>query len=38
VQALAAGDVSHLLVARVAGETPQGVVADADLIALCADG
>ena len=38
VQALASGDVSHLLVARVPGEAPQGVVSDADLIALCADG
>ena len=37
-EVLASGDVSHLLVARVSGETPQGVVSDADLIALCADG
>lgn len=35
VQALAQPDVSHLLVAGAPGETPQGVVADIDVIALC---
>jgi CBS domain-containing protein len=35
VAALSEPGVSHLLVARAPGETPQGVVADIDLIALC---
>ena len=35
VQALADGTVSHLLVARAADQTPQGVVTDLDVIALC---
>ena len=35
VQALSDG-ATHLLVARAPGETPQGVVADLDVIALCA--
>ena len=35
IKALAEPGVSHLLVARAAGETPQGVVADVDVIALC---
>jgi len=35
VAALSAPGVSHLLVARAPGETPQGVVADVDVIALC---
>ena len=35
VEALSAPGVSHLLVSRSAGETPQGVVADIDVIALC---
>ena len=35
VKALSAGAVSHLLVARAPGETPQGVVSDLDVIALC---
>jgi CBS domain-containing protein len=35
VTALSAPGVSHLLVARAPGETPQGVVADVDVIALC---
>ena len=35
VQALADSAVSHLLVARAAGQTPQGVVSDLDVIALC---
>ncbi|MGZ8649996.1 MAG: CBS domain-containing protein [Solirubrobacteraceae bacterium] len=35
VQALSGAGVSHLLVTRVAGETPQGVVSDLDVIALC---
>lgn len=35
VTALSEPGVSHLLVARAPGETPQGVVADIDVIALC---
>ena len=35
VAALSEPGVSHLLVARAPGETPQGVVADIDVIALC---
>jgi CBS domain-containing protein len=35
VAALSDPGVSHLLVARAPGETPQGVVADIDVIALC---
>ena len=35
VDALSAPGVSHLLVSRAAGETPQGVVADIDVVALC---
>jgi len=35
VAALSQPGVSHLLVARAPGETPQGVVADIDVIALC---
>jgi CBS domain-containing protein len=35
VGALSADGVSHLLVARVPGETPEGVVSDLDVIALC---
>jgi CBS domain-containing protein len=35
VRALSGPGVSHLLVARVPGETPQGVVSDLDVIALC---
>jgi CBS domain-containing protein len=35
IAALSEPDVSHLLVARAPGETPQGVVADIDVIALC---
>ena len=35
VKALSDAAVSHLLVARVPGETPQGVVSDVDVIALC---
>jgi CBS domain-containing protein len=35
VQALSATGVSHLLVTRAPGETPQGVVSDLDVIALC---
>ena len=35
VKALSAPGVSHLLVARSPGETPQGVVADVDVISLC---
>ena len=35
VKALSDPAVSHLLVARAPGETPQGVVADIDVIALC---
>ena len=35
VAALSAPGVSHLLVARAPGETPQGVVADVDVISLC---
>jgi CBS domain-containing protein len=35
VAALAAPGVTHLLVSRAAGEIPQGVVADIDVIALC---
>lgn len=35
VKALSDPTVSHLLVARAPGETPQGVVADIDVIALC---
>ncbi len=35
VQALAGAGVSHLLVTREPGETPQGVVSDLDVIALC---
>ena len=35
LQALSAAGVTHLLVTRVPGETPQGVVSDLDLIALC---
>jgi CBS domain-containing protein len=35
VAALSAPGVTHLLVSCSAGETPQGVVADIDVIALC---
>jgi len=35
VKALSEPEVSHLLVARAPGDTPQGVVADIDVIALC---
>jgi CBS domain-containing protein len=35
VAALSEPGVSHLLVARAPGETPQGVVADIDVIGLC---
>jgi CBS domain-containing protein len=35
VQALSGAGVSHLLVAHVPSGTPQGVVADLDVIALC---
>ena len=35
VQALSDVAVSHLLVTRAPGETPQGVVSDLDVIALC---
>jgi CBS domain-containing protein len=35
VKALSGTDVSHLLVTRMPGETPQGVVSDLDVIALC---
>ena len=35
VKALSNGAVSHLLVTRAPGETPQGVVSDLDVIALC---
>jgi CBS domain-containing protein len=35
VKALSAPGVSHLLVSRAPGETPQGVVADLDVITLC---
>ena len=35
VQALSGAGVSHLLVTHMPGETPQGVVADLDVIALC---
>ncbi len=35
VQALSGAGVSHLLVSRTPGETPQGVVSDLDVIALC---
>ena len=35
VAALSAPGVTHLLVGRAPGETPQGVVADVDVIALC---
>ena len=35
VDALSQPGVSHLVVARDPGETPQGVVADIDVIALC---
>jgi len=35
VQALSHPGVSHLLVTRSPGETPQGVVSDLDVIALC---
>jgi len=35
VKALSAPGVTHLLVARAPGETPQGVVADVDVISLC---
>ena len=35
VQALSGAGVSHLLVTRLPGETPQGVVSDLDVIALC---
>jgi len=35
VQALSGAGVSHLLVTRVPGQTPQGVVSDLDVIALC---
>jgi CBS domain-containing protein len=34
-KALSAAGVSHLLVTRAPGETPQGVVSDLDVIALC---
>ena len=35
VQALSDAAVTHLLVTRALGETPQGVVSDLDVIALC---
>lgn len=35
IDALSEPGVSHLLVARTPGETPQGVVADVDVIGLC---
>ena len=35
MKALSDGAVSHLLVTRAPGETPQGVVSDLDVIALC---
>ena len=35
IAALSEPGVTHLLVARAPGETPQGVVADIDVIALC---
>ena len=35
VRALSGAGVSHLLVTRVPGETPQGVVSDLDVISLC---
>jgi CBS domain-containing protein len=35
VKALLGTGVSHLLVTRIPGETPQGVVSDLDVIALC---
>jgi CBS domain-containing protein len=35
VAALETSGVTHLLVARAPGDTPQGVVADLDVIALC---
>jgi len=35
VEALSRPGVTHLLVARDPNETPQGVVADIDVIALC---
>jgi len=35
MRALSDPGVSHLLVARAPGETPQGVVSDLDVIALC---
>jgi CBS domain-containing protein len=35
VTALATSGVTHLLVARAPGDTPQGVVADLDVITLC---
>ena len=35
IAALSEPDVTHLLVARAPRETPQGVVADIDVIALC---
>ena len=34
-RALSGDGVSHLLVTRMPGETPQGVVSDLDVIALC---
>ena len=35
VQTLSGAGVSDLLVSRTPGETPQGVVSDLDVIALC---
>jgi CBS domain-containing protein len=35
VEALTQPGVTHLLVSRAPGETPQGVVADIDVISLC---
>lgn len=35
VHALSAAGVSHLLVTRTPGKTPEGVVSDLDVIALC---
>jgi CBS domain-containing protein len=35
VEALSATGVSHLLVTRAPGQTPQGVVSDLDVLALC---
>lgn len=35
VKALSGGEVSRLLVSRAPGETPEGVVSDLDVIALC---